>query len=290
VYSTVDIQIRRERRVSELISLLPPISDTVSKLLVSLTREDFSLQEISALIEKDAALAAHVLRVANSALYARRGEVCSVTHAISVLGAERLRNSALTLSVNRLINQARLPTTLSAASFNIHCLATATMSDLLAQRVRTPYPEGAFAAGLLHGIGKLLIALVLQKEYDSFERTVKSTGRSWEDVEQEWMGFTHSEIAGIALQKWKIPPEIRKAIVDQDAGIPGSENWLSLSSVLACAHECVAVLGYEINCCTNFAHDPKEPELVIASLGCGNASKVVQDFKSSFEHTRALCA
>lgn len=283
VHTTVDLQIKRERRVAELIHLLPPISTTLSQLLGNLARQDCSIPELTSLIERDASLASHVLRVVNSALYARRGEICSVAHAICLLGTDRLRNIALSLSVNRMVSTCAMPRVLAPDQFNRHCLATAMMADLVAQWVRTDYGEGAFAAGLLHGIGKLVIGLALQKEYELFLFNAGTAEVSVEETEKHWIGLDHREIAGIALQKWNLPQEIHKAVTSlvNDEGQSG--DVLPLGAVLQASHRAVLSLGIDAACCQRNPEEPTAEEILREGLRCRRSSQIVEEFQKHFE-------
>jgi len=84
------------------LSQLPPFSPTLNKLLATLADEDVSFAALGSIVEKDTVLAGHVLKLVNSALYAHSGTVNSVRHAVSILGLNKLRNTALSLSVSRM--------------------------------------------------------------------------------------------------------------------------------------------------------------------------------------------
>jgi HD-like signal output (HDOD) protein len=140
---------------------LPPFSPVLNKLLATMAAEDVSFAQVATLIESDTVLAGNVLKVVNSALYGFRGTVNSVRHAVAILGVDRLRNLSLGFSFARMWTHMPTPEGWSGSKFNQHSLAVGILADLLAQRAAAPYPEGAFVAGLLHDIGKLLIATSL---------------------------------------------------------------------------------------------------------------------------------
>ena len=110
------------------------------------------------------------------------------------------------------------------ARFNMHSSACAILSDLLAQRLNVEYAEGAFVAGLLHDVGRLLIAMALPREnalildggrgaqrWPKWRRPILSI---IEGCEQEVLGFTHAELSAEALKYWKLPEEIQIAVRD----------------------------------------------------------------------------
>ena len=82
-----------------------------------------------------------------------------------LLGIAKLRNAALSMSVARMWTQVKTPPGWSTANFNQHSVGVGILSDLLAQRLNVAYAEGAFAAGLFHDLGLLLVAIGLHDEY-----------------------------------------------------------------------------------------------------------------------------
>src|SRR5579863_7288597 len=200
-----------ERALRSLGSL-PPFSPILTRLMASLAEEDVSFSALGDLIEKDAVVAANILHLVNSALYARVGTISSVRHAISLLGTTKLRNAVLGMSIARVWNRVRMPATWSMARFNMHSAAVAVLSDLLAQRLPVEYPEGAFVAGLLHDTGRLLIALALPEEYECIRELYTASDRPMTECEQQILGYTHAELSADALKYWNLPEEIRIAV------------------------------------------------------------------------------
>lgn len=199
------------------IAALPPFSPILSRLMASLNGEEVSFAALGDLIEKDAVLTGRLLGVVNSALYARRTTINSVRHALAILGVQKVRNTLLGISISSLLNQARTPPSWSMARFNRHSAAVAVLSDLIAARSPVEYPEGAFVAGLLHDMGRLLIAIGLPREFHSILRDCQASGRSWVECEQQTLGFLHPELSSAALAVWKVPEPIQRAAAEHHA-------------------------------------------------------------------------
>src|SRR5579883_2915807 len=88
---------------------LPPFSATLQRLTASLAGEDVSFSQLGDLIEKDAVVAGNILHLVNSALYARRGDITSVRHALSILGIDKVRNAVLGMSLARMWSKLPMP-------------------------------------------------------------------------------------------------------------------------------------------------------------------------------------
>jgi HD-like signal output (HDOD) protein len=87
-------------------------------------------------------------------MYGRRGTISSVRHAVALIGLDRLRNVALSLSISQLWARACTARRWPASRFNLHGVATAILADTIAQKRAGELPRRRFAAGLLHDVGK----------------------------------------------------------------------------------------------------------------------------------------
>ena len=279
------------------LSDLPPLSPILNRLLASLASDDMSLAQLAALIEKDTVLAGNVLKTVNSALYGCSGTINSVNHAIALMGLMKLRNTALSFSVNRMWKSLRTPQGWSMARFNLHSVGTAMMADLIVQRVPVEYAEGAFVSGLFHDIGKLLIAIALVDQYENIARLMEELppgdARTPEDCETEFLGVNHCELSAAALENWKLPNPIRLAALyhHQPKSAPkamaGSCRF-HLADVVHAADATVKELDITIGL-------PRKGYVAptifpaLEELGLGDrAPKMVADFLNEFEAIRKL--
>jgi len=277
----------RERAFRTL-NQLPPFSPTLSRLLASLAKEDVFLKEIAAIIEKDTVLTGHVLKLVNSALYARSGTINSVRHAVSILGLNKLRNVALSLSVARMWKSVKTPRTWSQGAFNLHSVATAVMADQLAQRLRVRYPEGAFTAGLLHAVGKLMIAIGLPEHYETILATYQnSSDLTMEESEYFHIGCCHTELGAAALGEWKLPADIQEAVGNQHDPRPDQGGVKDLSGLLLVAHKVVNHLDVKIPACASQMEGTAEDVLAEAGLK-EESGRIIEEFQGEFGMMRGF--
>ncbi len=225
---------------------LPPFSPILTRLLAALEAEEVSYAELGDLIEKDTVVAANILHLVNSTVDASADPITSVRHAISLLGAKKLRNAVLGMSSARVWNRVRMPPTWSMARFNMHSAAVAVLCDLLAQQLPLEYPEGAFVAGLLHDAGRLLIALALPQEYERILDLYAAGDRRMTECEREVLGFTHAELSAEALKYWKLPDEIQIAVRDHHNSRPESRGVTPLSLEVDAATQLATSAGWAI--------------------------------------------
>ena len=259
---------------------LPPFSPILNKLLASLAGEDVSFSKLGDLIEKDTVVAGNIIHLVNSALYARRATITSVRHALALLGMDKVRNTLLGMSISRMWSQVKTPAGWSMVRFNRHSAAAAILSDQIASRTQTEYPEGAFVGGLLHDLGRLLIALGLPDEFAHLVKLHEQSGRSWTECELELLGFTHADLSAAALEKWKFPQEVQFAVRDHHrppAFQPG--GMIPLSAVIKAADRYVNSTGESIVASKLVSAEDPEP---IAGLGISEEKigPLLADFKA----------
>ena len=268
-------------RAMAALGKLPPFSPILNKLLASLAGEDVSFAKLGDLIEKDTVVAGNILHLVNSALYSRRATITSVRHALALLGMDKVRNTLLGMSISRMWSQVKTPPIWSMVRFNRHSASVAILSDQIASRIPAAvYPEGAFVGGLLHDLGRLLIALGLPDEFPRVLKLHEQSDRSWTECERELLGFTHADLSAEALQKWDFPDQVQIAVRDHHSP-PAfhAGGTVALSAVINAANQYVNSTGESIVASKLVG---AEDAGAIAALGIPEESvaKLLADFKS----------
>jgi putative nucleotidyltransferase with HDIG domain len=192
--------------------VLPAMPMTATRVLECL--EANAHQERAAgLLEGDPVLALEVLRLANSASFAPRSRIDSISHAITLLGAARLRTLLVTASARQVFVSRNRTIRDMTSSLWTHSVAVAVGARQVAIRAAFQDKEAPYMAGLLHDVGKPVVAIHLL----DLERSVsRSQQDQWIDP-NEWMSIVQDvhRPVGIAIAKaWNLSPEVCKAIED----------------------------------------------------------------------------
>jgi HD-like signal output (HDOD) protein len=199
----------------------------------SLEREDTSMQEVAALIERDPSLAVKVLRVANSAGVGAQREVANLRDAANLLGMRRLRGLSLAACVSNMFPK---DGQFDRPRFWRHGLATAGHAKVLAGLCEID-PDTAYIAGLVMRIGRVLM-LMVEPEIVARCDDLNDSPDSLIGHEVEWLGCSHLEVSAALAKRWDFPNEIVDALVaarDPLATLPFSPLGavLRLASTLA---------------------------------------------------------
>ena len=174
------------------------------ELLRVATSGDPEPSSLLAIVERDAVLSAMVLRLVNSAAYSLPREVADLRHAVVLLGVAELRTLALAASMASLF----IPGDPVADSTGWdHAFATACAARALAEELAPGQEEAAFAAGMLHDIGELIIATELAPHG-------RVHGPANLAAEEAAYGANHAELGAALAEHWSIPTHLVDAIAN----------------------------------------------------------------------------
>jgi HD-like signal output (HDOD) protein len=185
---------------------MPPFPAVAVKALELLGTDDYLLREVEKVIGADAVFSAELLHCANSPLFGFAQRVSSLRHAIVIVGRERLRSMVLTAALRSF--RTSVTDWESFQAWWRHSLASALLCDGLVQAESLYCPQ-AYAAGLLHDIGRLALLLnVGLRDYRSFLRDATVMGSDILDVERHHFGTDHCVVGGDVLREWKFPADL----------------------------------------------------------------------------------
>ncbi|HYE76398.1 MAG TPA: HDOD domain-containing protein [bacterium] len=172
-----------------------------------------SVLQIAGCVERDPALAAKTLKLANSAYIGYARQVSSIRDAIVLLGLREMRALVLTISVFRAFGdlQKSIPPVWEA--YWVHSLAVAQTARRLAKHLGIKDAEQAYLAGLLHDVGKLLYYLYDAPRYLAALERQQTTGGSLLEIERATFGNCHPELGCWLLELWNFPPALAEAVL-----------------------------------------------------------------------------
>ncbi len=276
-------------RLLSAVNSMPPLPQALRRLLGMLRSDSFSVSHIAEVIEGDSVLSGSVLRCVNSAYYGIPRRVSSIRHAVTLLGFHSVRNLAFAFSMRRMMTGSAASRKLYS-TYSRHALATALMTQEAASATHTFDTETAFAAGLFHDVGKLLIYTAAPEAVPEILAAWNESGSSYEEAEQTVIETTHSELSAIVLEGWKLPQAICGAaryhhnLDDDPSAEPGA---LSLAALVQAADLIVNLEGLrtpESN--REIGIDPAE---ALTRLGfTQNPKSLLEKFRAEFEHLQEM--
>lgn len=184
---------------------LPAFSMAATKLIQLSAAEDVELQTIHPVMASDPSLAAEVLRLANSPLFAFRTEVRSIEHAVVLLGLSRIRALAVAIAMR---HYSIGPDQATFQKCWVHSLACAVISEELAERYSV-HKGDAYTAGLLHDIGRIGLLKAYSNEYIPVLKTEYEKLQENLVLEQCVMRMDHCQSGSFLGKVWAFPSPCR---------------------------------------------------------------------------------
>jgi putative nucleotidyltransferase with HDIG domain len=195
---------------------LPTIPTVVTRILRLLDAESTNGRELVDVIEHDQALTAKLLRLANSAFFGQARRVSTIPRAVVLLGFSTVRLLALGVkvfdSLGNGVSRQRVQ------ELWRHAVTVAVAGKMLGTHARAGDPDEAFTAGLLHDIGRLLLAMRFKQDY--WHLVGSDEGDQIDALERTHFGVDHAEVGGWILEAWSLPQSIVEAVREHHAEEP----------------------------------------------------------------------
>lgn len=183
----------------------PVVAQMVLKILSS---EDYKMSNVSAVVNRDPALATKVMRLANSAFFSRGKLVDSIDKAMVRLGRTNVIETVCAVATMDIFPD------VSGLGKEIrdHCAATAAICQALTADLLPSHKSGAFLCGLMHDIGKLLLIASQEVLYAIATPSELTEPNAMVPLERSELGYDHALLAGQILSLWKFPDPIPQVV------------------------------------------------------------------------------
>ncbi|MBL9171621.1 MAG: HDOD domain-containing protein [Verrucomicrobiales bacterium] len=192
---------------------LPSIPSLYFQVVKELQSPTSSLETIGNLIAKDLVMTAKLLQLINSAVFGLRRQIANPTEAVLCLGAETTKSVLLLAHTFSYFDKIK-SSSFSVDSLWEHALSTGSTARLIAQHsgASPETVEEAFTAGLLHDIGKLVIACNLTTDYIKVIHAAHHEKKAIWLMEEATFSLTHAEVGACVLGIWGLPVSIVEAV------------------------------------------------------------------------------
>jgi HD-like signal output (HDOD) protein len=221
---------------------VPPFPAVALKALNLMAGRDTSLIELCNLIRPDLAFSTEVLRIANSPLVAFSKDITNVLQASMLLGFRRLRSVVITVGLRAYLARGFTPLLESCWR---HSIACAIIGERAAKACVLD-KEFAYTAGIMHDIGRVVLAVSMPNEYAGVVERGAGQPRDLLAVERALCGIDHCEVGGTLVREWVLPEAfswITTCHHDPAAQATG-EEWIVRQSCLLADALGFGVAGY----------------------------------------------
>lgn len=262
---------------------LPTMPLVAAQIIELIHTADTSANDLAKIVAKDPAVAAKVLKIANSSFYSMSRQVTTLSTAIVILGERTLKNLVLAASM-RGMHQAfgHLERMLWEDS-----MVCALGSRFLARKLLLADPEEAFMAGLFRHVGKVVLAHQDDGARQMVAEMLKSGCHELVEREKELFGTTHAELGAAVLEHWRLNEALSLVALHHcDADLTGiddqnTRNLISLVNIANLFPNLFGVLG-EVQG-DDLAAFPGAQAL---NLDNEKIEELVEEFRGIFEENR----
>jgi len=214
------------RMILSRLRTIPSLPESHRSIVEALQDPQFELERVARIVARDVGLAAHLLKVVNSAALGLAHPIHSIPDAIALVGATRLQSLVMSAWAFSFADEKMCRGFSPAAEWQ-HALAVAQAAEKLA-RERHAKPaliEFAFITGLLHDIGKVMLAANSPEAYAGILALAKKQPRPLWQTETQVLGYSHAEVGGCLLGLWGLDLPIVQAVsTHHQPGLASSEE------------------------------------------------------------------
>lgn len=234
---------------------IPAMPEVYRQIVAVLKKNDASLADIGAVIANDIGMTTNILKLVNSAFFGLTQPISSIERAVSFLGMGTITALVLGEGVFSEFDSQQMAADFDARALRQHSMRAAALAKSIAthEKLDGMTIDDAFLAGVIHDVGKLVLATEMPEEYGEVIRRVGNQAAYSDAVERELMGATHAEVGAYLIALWGFPDTIVEAVAyHEDPGLCVNTDF----SVLTITHSAVRLA-------THPDADPADPALNI---------------------------
>jgi HD-like signal output (HDOD) protein len=211
----VDPAVAIKSKLAAAIEKMPSLPTTVTKVISLANDLNSSARDLITVIQLDPVLTAKVLKLINSAFFALPNKV-SLKQAVVLLGINTIKNIALSSAIIGYMGKDRIQVkSFDQHRFWAHSLGTGIAAKRFCRKVETdPHVwEEYFVAGLIHDIGKIVMALSVPALFAKTIMQAETQQIASEEAELKVIGMDHSEVGSLLARKWSLSESLTVSIL-----------------------------------------------------------------------------
>jgi putative nucleotidyltransferase with HDIG domain len=212
---------------------LPSMPSVYMKLMDAMRSANVSAKEVGEIVAQDIGMTAKLLQLVNSAFFGVSRKITNPSDAVVYLGLDTVRSLALTVSAFSQFDARACPA-FSIDALSEHSSAVGSLARRIARGLSLPKTgaDDAFVGGLLHDIGKLVLACNCPNQYQEAYPEEHCALPLARERELAVFGTTHAEVGGYLLRLWGLPDSVVEIVArHHSVGIASEEASLTIVAV-----------------------------------------------------------
>lgn len=197
------------REIVAWVGDLPPMPHVAAKAINKVEDPSTTANELTEILSKDTALAARVLKIANSAMFARQREITTLTQAVMIIGFKALKG----VIVAATLRQLNKGTGKMEQLVWENSTSSAISAHLIAKKLKKKYLDEVFLLGLLHSLGQLVLISHMPNDYKNVVKSINDNHCDFVTAEQNILGYAHPLIGALVAKKWNFSADTCQVIL-----------------------------------------------------------------------------
>lgn len=214
---------------------LPTLPGVISRLSELAANRKTDIQEMARLVSSDQVLSARVLRLVNSPSYGFY-RVATISNAMILLGVDVVKCLSLSSSIFEIMEK-------SVLGLWEHSLGAGVAANVIARKLKLPEVEEISTAALLHDIGKVIIKIKFEDDFDHLQSIINEREITCRAAELDFLGIDHAEVGEWLARSWFLPDKLIEPIACHH-DVSRSEEHQAKTAVVHLADILVKAAGF----------------------------------------------
>lgn len=209
------------------ITKLPTLPHVAQEIMHRLTDDMLNIEKLEEIIERDPAIAAKILSVANSPFFRSSVPVSSISTAVFRIGLNNVRNIAMGVALLTAFDDKQQGRPLDNKRVFRHSIAVGLLAKSLSRRFKLPNDSDVFSCGILHDLGFLVLNNYFADKYQPVI-TELGSGLPLLEAEAAVLKVSHAVVGTWLADNWNLPDAVYEAIQYHHAPTDKNSKMVSL--------------------------------------------------------------
>jgi len=245
----------------ECIDSLPTLPTVFMKISQMINDPKVTSKKLAKVIETDPAIAMRLLKIVNSPFFGFSRKIMTIQDAVVLLGFNATRNTIMGISILKVFSSSEDSPQLNMNEFWRHSIGTGLTARFLAGRIRYN-ADKAFIGGVIHDIGKIVLAQFFPEELENVMRKMNESDISFYEAEDEVYRGSHCDLGSYIADKWNLPLSLIEVIDLHHKPVESTEDP-KLVSLIHVANTLSKGLGCNIS---TFGRNEKIDSFALSTL------------------------
>ena len=201
------------KKIVSQIESLPSLPSMYTEIMSEMQSPDPSLKKVGDIVARDVSMTAKILQVVNSVFFGLPQKIGKPQQAVMLLGLDAIKALVLSVKIFSEFSSKKFSWFNIDALFN-HSISVSTYTKTIAknEKVNQDFINFSLMAGLLHDVGKLILATNFNQTYRQVLTESRNSGHNLSDLEYDTFGTSHAEIGAYLMGLWNLENPIIEAV------------------------------------------------------------------------------